>query len=88
MTPERIDLWYTDATQQETDERGRVRYAKKVIHIVPSVPVTKESIQRDVIESLKTILDVAESYYAVFVVRKSDGTLGYRTFIPKTLVRK
>jgi len=46
------------------------------------------SIKLDVARIVKSIKDSgnAEYYYMVIKVRKSDGSFGYRTMIPKTML--
>ena len=48
---------------------------------------TAGEIKLDVAKIVKPIKDArtAEYYYMVVKVRKSDGSFGYRTMIPKTL---
>ncbi len=87
MEPVRMDLWYADASRMVQDKRGKEKPELRKIEITPTKPVTRQSVQKDVVDALRTVVDVAESYYVVMVVKKGDGTLGYRTFIPKTLVR-
>ena len=77
MTPIRMDLWYMD---RETEERH-------CIPIKPKLPVTPNSLMRQLAPVLQQqVLPVALYYYAVMVVLKADGTEGYRTFLPKTVV--
>lgn len=83
----RLDLWYTDLTSIVKDKGGKEKPESRKIEITPTKPVTRQSVQVDVIDALRSIMDKAESYYVVMVVRKNDGNLGYRTFIPKTLVQ-
>lgn len=83
----RMDLWYADLSRMEEDKRGKSKPSLQKIEITPTKPVSRQSVQKDVVDALRGIMDRAESYYVVMVVRKNDGDLGYRTFIPKTLVR-
>ena len=59
----------------------------EAVHIAPTSQETAV-IKMDVAREVKKIKDGknAEYYYVVVRVRKSDGSDGYRTIVPKTLI--